>query len=328
MIRLAFDVLSIVAFIHCQLLALGMVDLNTAIAAASTERRKRTEGEEKEKKIRRSGADLGLEAFDPAKYAEKEKADAVSMWLVLTFSVIVSLLMRYVLMPNTAADKTDILYLLPLTAMILIPQVHRAILPQKYLEHFTKGTWVKSGFLHTFTFLAMSFLLVNPPFGDIVAPQLSGEWTISTDDGNELLFDDGTSKDSITWTVDSEGKLKGQVWLLFGLADNVNSDGAEVIVTLTNNEGSKNISANSTFWVDNEQRLLNATTTTNSTLPNLFPHDDKDQRFAIQLGENLPEGKHTITVQITEQKDTRMYPWSNEKTYEWDLIVVKEVVQG
>lgn len=328
MIRLAFDVLSIVAFIHCQLLALGMVDLNTAIAAASTERRKRTEGEEKEKKIRRSGADLGLEAFDPAKYAEKEKADAVSMWLVLTFSVIVSLLMRYVLMPNTAADKTDILYLLPLTAMILIPQVHRAILPQKYLEHFTKGTWVKSGFLHTFTFLAMSFLLVNPPFGDIVAPQLSGEWTIATDDGNELLFDDGTSKDSITWTVDSEGKLKGQVWLLFGLADNVNSDGAEVIVTLTNNEGSKNISANSTFWVDNEQRLLNATTTTNSTLPNLFPHDDKDQRFAIQLGENLPEGKHTITVQITEQKDTRMYPWSNEKTYEWDLIVVKEVVQG
>ena len=322
MIRLVFEVLSIVAFIHCQLLALSMVDLNTAIAAASTERRKRTEGEDKEKKIRRSGADLGLEAFDPAKYAEKEKADAVSMWLVLIFSVVVSLLMRYVLMPNTAADKTDILYLLPLTAMILIPQVHRAILPQKHLEHFTKGTWVKSGFLHTFTFLAMAFLLVNPPFGDIVAPQLSGEWTIATDDGVELLFDDGTSKDAITWTVDSDGKLSGQVWLLFGLADNVNSDGAEVIVTLTNNEGSQNVSANSTFWVDNEQRLLNATTTTNSTLPNLFPHDDKDQRFAIKLGENIPEGTHIITVQIIEQGD----PWENSRTYKWNLIVVKEVV--
>ena len=322
MIRLTIDVLSIVAFIHWQLLALSMVDLNTAIAAASTERRKRTEGEDKEKKIRRSGADLGLEAFDPAKYAEKEKADAVSMWLVLIFSVIVSLLMRYVLMPKTAADKTDILYLLPLTAMILIPQVHRAILPQKHLEHFTKGTWVKSGFLHTFTFLAMAFLLVNPPFGDIVAPQLSSEWTIATDDGVELLFDDGTSKDAITWTVDSDGKLSGQVWLLFGLADNVNSDGAEVIVTLTNNEGSQNVSANSTFWVDNEQRLLNATTTTNSTLPNLFPHDDKDQRFAIKLGENIPEGTHIITVQIIEQGD----PWENSRTYKWNLIVVKEVV--
>jgi uncharacterized protein YfcZ (UPF0381/DUF406 family) len=296
MIRLVFEVLSIVAFIHCQLLALSMVDLNTAIAAASTERRKRTE----------------------------ERADAVSMWLVLTFSVIISLLMRYVLMPNTASDKTDILYLLPLTAMILLPQIHRAILPNKYVEHFTKGTWVKSGFLHSFTFLAMAFLLVNPPFGDIVAPQLSGEWTIATDDGIELLFDDGTSKDTITWTVDSEGKLSGQVWLLFGLADNVNSDGAEVIVTLTNNEGSKEISANSTFWVDNEQRLINATTLTNSTLPNLFPHDDKDQRFAIQLGENIPEGTHTITVKITEQGD----PWENQRTYKWNLIVVKEIVQS
>jgi len=324
MIRLVFEVLSIVAFIHYQLLALGMVDLNTAIAAASTERRKRTDGEDKEKKIRRSGADLGLEAFDPAKYAEKEKADAVSMWLVLAFSVTISLLMRYVLMPNTASDKTDILYLLPLTAMILLPQIHRAILPKKYVEHFTKGTWVKSGFLHSFTFLAMAFLLVNPPFGDIVAPQLSGEWTIATDDGVELLFDDGTSKDTITWTVDSEGKLSGQVWLLFGLADNVNSDGAEVIVTLTNNEGSKEISANSTFWLDNEQRLLNATTTTNSSLPNLFPHDDKDQQFAIKLGENIPEGTHTITVQITEQGD----PWENQRTYKWNLIVVKEVVQS
>jgi uncharacterized protein YfcZ (UPF0381/DUF406 family) len=232
--------------------------------------------------------------------------------------------MRYVLMPNTASDKTDILYLLPLTAMILLPQIHRAILPNKYVEHFTKGTWVKSGFLHSFTFLAMAFLLVNPPFGDIVAPQLSGEWTIATDDGIELLFDDGTSKDTITWTVDSEGKLSGQVWLLFGLADNVNSDGAEVIVTLTNNEGSKEISANSTFWVDNEQRLLNATTMTNSTLPNLFPHDDKDQRFAINLGENIPEGTHTITVKITEQGD----PWENQRTYKWNLIVVKEVVQS
>ncbi len=322
MIRLVFEVLSIVAFIHCQLLALSMVDLNTAIAAASTERRKRTEGEDKEKKIRRSGVDLGLEAFDPAKYAEKEKADAVSMWLVLTFSVIVSLLMRFVLMPNTASDKTDILYLLPLTAMILLPQIHRAILPNKYVEHFTKGTWVKSGFLHSFTFLAMAFLLVNPPFGDIVAPQLSGEWTIATDDGIELLFDDGTSKDTITWTVDSEGKLSGQVWLLFGLADNVNSDGAEVIVTLTNNEGSKEISANSTFWVDNEQRLINATTLTNSTLPNLFPHDDKDQRFAIQLGENIPEGTHTITVKITEQGD----PWENTSELEYKILIMQTTV--
>jgi hypothetical protein len=323
MIRLVYDEWPIVAFIHCQHLAVNMVDLNTAIAAASTERRKRVEGEEKEKKIRRSGADLGLEPFDPAKYAEKEKADTVSMWLVLTFTLIVSLLMRYVLMPSTSEEKTDILYLLPLTAMILIPQLHRTILPEKYVEHFTKGTWVKAGFLHTFTFLALSFLLVNPPLGDIVAPQLSNEWSIATDDGVELLFDDGTKKDTITWTVDSDGKLKGQVWLLFGLADNVNSDGAEVIVTLTNNNGSRELSASDSFWTDNEQRLLNSTTTTNSTIPNFSPHGDKDQPFAIKLGVDLPEGKHLISVEIIEQGD----PWVNHRTYNWNLIIVKEIVQ-
>lgn len=323
MIRLAFDELAIVAFIHYQLLAGCMVDLNTAMAAAATERRKRVEGEEKEKKIRRSGADLGLEAFDPVKYVEKEKADTLSMWLVMGFSLTISLLMRYVLMPNTAADKTDILYLLPLTAMLIIPQVHRAILPARFIEHYTKGTWVKSGFLHTFTFLALAFLLVNPPFGDIVAPQLSKEWTIVTDDGVELLFDDGTKGDTITWTVDSTGKLTGEVWLLFGLADNVNSDGAEVTVTLQNNEGSEQLLANTSFWADNEQRLLEANTTTNSSLPNLFPHGEKDQAFAIQLGENLPEGTHSITVTISEQGD----PWVNNRTYNWNLIVVKEVAQ-
>jgi uncharacterized protein YfcZ (UPF0381/DUF406 family) len=324
MIRLNLDESSIVAFIHCRLLARDMVDLNTAMAAAATERRKRVEGEEKEKKIRRSGADLGLEPFDPAKYAEKEKADTVSMWLVITFSVIVSLLMRYVLMGNTSPEKTDILYLLPLTAMILIPQVHRTILPEKYVEHYTKGSWVKAGFLHTFTFLAMSFLLVNPPIGDIVAPQLSNEWSIVTDDGVELLIDDGTKKSTITWTVDSNGKLTGQVWLLFGLADNVNSDGAEVLVTLSNNNGSRELSADNTFWDINEQRLANSTTTTNKTIPDFFPHGDKDQRFAIHLGEDLPEGKHSITVKITEQGD----PWVNHRTYIWDLIVVKEIVQN
>jgi uncharacterized protein YfcZ (UPF0381/DUF406 family) len=246
------------------------------------------------------------------------------MWLVITFSVIVSLLMRYVLMGNTSPEKTDILYLLPLTAMILIPQIHRTILPEKYVEHYTKGSWVKAGFLHTFTFLAMSFLLVNPPIGDIVAPQLSNEWSIVTDDGVELLIDDGTKKSTITWTVDSNGKLTGQVWLLFGLADNVNSDGAEVLVTLSNNNGSRELSADNTFWDINEQRLANSTTTTNKTIPDFFPHGDKDQRFAIHLGEDLPEGKHSITVKITEQGD----PWVNHRTYNWDLIVVKEIVQN
>lgn len=157
-----------------------MVDLKTAMAAAQTERRKR-EGRDggDEKKKRRSGADLGIEPFDPVKYVNKERADTASMWLVITYAVIATCLMRYVLMPSTTLDKTDVLYLLPLSMIILIPQIHRMVMPERFKEHYTKGTWFKSFFLYTFTFLSLSFLLVNPPFGDIVAPnyRVIGEWS-------------------------------------------------------------------------------------------------------------------------------------------------------
>ena len=51
-----------------------MVDINTAMAAAATERRNRGTGD-KERKKNRSGADMGIEAFDPVKHVAKEKAD-------------------------------------------------------------------------------------------------------------------------------------------------------------------------------------------------------------------------------------------------------------
>ena len=76
--------------------------------------------------------------------------------------------------------------------------------------------------------LAMSFLLVNPPMGDIVAPKLASHWAIATDDGEILLFNEDSSKDGIIEWVENDGRLDGEVWLLFALADNVNSDGAEV----------------------------------------------------------------------------------------------------
>ncbi len=131
-------------------------------------------GEERVK--RSSGRDLGSEAFDPVKHVAKEKAETAAMWLVIALSVLVSLVMRYVLMPRTTVEKSDILYLAPLSAIFLIPQIHRMIMPASFNELYTKGTWFKAGFLHTFTFLAMAFLLVNPPLGDIVAPQFADTW--------------------------------------------------------------------------------------------------------------------------------------------------------
>ena len=298
-----------------------MVDLQTAMAAAAAERKQRSGAASQERKVRRSGSNLGIEAFDPVKHVKKERADTASMWLVFAFTVSVSLAMRYVLMPNTSQDKSDILYLMPLSAMILIPQVHRMVMPKSFLEFYTKGTWFKAGFLHTFTFLALAFLLVNPPFGDIVAPKLASEWAVATDDGVNLLFNEDSSGDGeIIWVVDNDGNLSGEVWLLFGLADNVNSDGAKVVVELTHQTTSEIIESNATFWDDNKDRIESANTTDNSSAPELIPHV-KDQSFAILLGSDLERGTHEISVTITEDGD----PWVNTRTYDWTLVVVESL---
>ena len=299
-----------------------MVDLNTAMAAAAGERQKRMADEGKERKKRRSGSDLGIEAFDPVKHVTKEKAETVSMWLVIGFSVLVSLLMRYVLMPRTTVEKSDILYLAPLAAIALIPQVHRIVLPESLNEVYTKGTWFKAGFLHTFTFLAMAFLLVNPPLGDIAAPQLADKWVLVQDEGDELNFSQMKgAASSLTWEVDSGSGLSGDVWLLFGLADNLNVEGANVTVELTNNAGNElQISNDLGFWDNNSVSIAN-NTTSRSSVSKLIPHGDLDQRFAILLGTDLAVGEHQITVNIVEQGD----PWENTREYVWNLLIVEKL---
>ena len=298
-----------------------MVDLQTAMAAAAAERKQRAGAASEERKVRRSGPNLGIEPFDPVKHVSKEKADTASMWLVIAFSAVVSLMMRYVLMPNTSPEKSDILYLMPLSAIILIPQVHRMVMPKSFQEFYTKGTWFKAGFLHTFTFLAMSFLLVNPPMGDIVAPKLASHWAIATDDDGILLFNEDSSKDGIIeWEVENDGRLDGEVWLLFALADNVNSDGAEVTVELTHQSIVTELASDEYYWTNNSDRIANGTKTDNSSAPNLVPHS-KDQPFAINLGSDLAVGSHDILVTITEDGD----PWKNERVYRWKLVVIEAV---
>jgi|TARA_B100001093_G_scaffold518963_1_gene605785 uncharacterized protein YfcZ (UPF0381/DUF406 family) len=301
-----------------------MVDLQTAMAAASAERKQRSGAASEERKVRRSGASLGLEPFDPVKHVSKEKADTASMWLVIVFSITVSVMMRYVLMPNTTPEKSDILYLMPLSAIILIPQIHRMVMPKDFQEFYGKGTWFKAGFLHTFTFLAMSFLLVNPPMGDIVAPKLASHWAIATDNGEVLMFNEDSSKDGeIEWIVSNDGRLEGDIWLLFALADNVNSDGAEVTVELTHQSVTQELASDADFWATNSDRIANGTKTDNSSAPNLVPHS-KDQPFAVNIGNDLAVGTHEIMVTITEDGD----PWENERVYNWKLVVVEAVEQA
>jgi uncharacterized protein YfcZ (UPF0381/DUF406 family) len=154
-----------------------------------------------------------------------------------------------------------------------------------------------------------------------VAPKLASHWAIASDDGEVLMFNEDSSKDGeIEWIVSNDGRLEGDIWLLFALADNVNSDGAEVTVELTHQSVTQELASDDEFWVNNSDRIANGTKTDNSSAPNLVPHP-KDQPFAVNIGSDLAVGTHDIVVTITEDGD----PWKNERIYEWKLIVVEAV---
>ncbi len=294
-----------------------MVDLKTAMAAAQAEQRKKVATSMEEKKKRRSGPDLGIEPFDPVKYVTKERAETASMWLVITYSVLVTMIMRYVLMPGTDRTNADILYMFPLVMIILIPQVHRMVMPARFVEVYGKGTWFKASFLHTFTFLSVAFLLANPPFADVVAPQVSSTWVIGVEDDGVIVYSNDTGKDGVIEWKETEIP-SGPVWLFFGLADNLNSDGATVDVTLMNNDDSTTLPMNETYWSENHDNIVNGKRIDNSSIPNLLPHAELDQPIAVNLGENLAPGTHTIIVNIVEQGD----PWENTRTYTWKLVIL------
>ena len=67
-----------------------------------------------------------LEPFEPASHASKEKADALSMWLVIIFGLIVALMMRYYFMP-TLEKTEEALWLLPVLLIFTLKPLHKAI---------------------------------------------------------------------------------------------------------------------------------------------------------------------------------------------------------
>ena len=273
-----------------------MVDISTAMAAAAGERRNRGTGD-KERKKNRSGADMGIESFDPGKHVSKEKADTISMWLVISFAATMSLLMRYVAMPS-AQDNADMLWFIPMMGIFLLPSIHRAILPEKFVEHYTKGTWFKASFLHIFTWLALTFLLTNAPFADIVAPEVDDGWGMitSTEEGYDFTK---SSKGEVTLT---EG-YTGTHFIVLSFTDNFDASDAKYTITFNGD------SANNS-WQDIESSDASA-------LDSVRSHKDIDYPVAIAVPEGLTEGSYDFVIKVTEDGD----PWENTRTVTMTLVI-------
>jgi len=155
-----------------------MVDVDSAMRASAyggKRRKKSDEDKQKEKEGR------VIEPFDPAATAKKETAEAYSMWIVIIFGLSVCLFIRYVFMP-TLTEPTRALWLLPMLLIATIPSIHKVLIPSEYYELFTMWNWFRASFLYFFSFIALSFVLANPPLADVAAPTLAGGLDIETND--------------------------------------------------------------------------------------------------------------------------------------------------
>ncbi|MGB1589307.1 MAG: hypothetical protein ACPHDO_03090 [Candidatus Poseidoniaceae archaeon] len=275
-----------------------MVDINTALAAAATERKNRGAGQ-KDRKKNRSGADLGIESFDPVKHVAKERADTVSMWLVLAFGFTIALLMRYLAMPSSQ-DSPDLLWFLPMMCIFLLPSIHRAVLPEKFVEHYTKGTWFKASFLHIFTWLALTFILTNAPFADIVAPQVDSGWGMISE--NDEGFDFEKSKAN---EITILANYTGTHYLVLSFSDNVLASGATYTITAD--------------W--SEDNLVNSWTNISAVdsnaLDDVRTHKSIDYPVAVAIPESLEVGTYVVDIEVVEEGD----PWTNTRTVSMKLVV-------
>jgi len=285
--------------------------------AESKQRKKRRDKQEKsEKKRSRSGEDMGLESFDPVNYVAKEKAETASMWLVLGFAISVALLMRFGIMPSMNHGDT-ILWLLPVLSVFMLPSIHRLVMPESFVEHYTKGTWFKASFLHIFTWLAVTLLLVNPPLGDIGSPEVANQWTVILidengnhtfpEDGPTMLMEDGNIR-QLEINLNSSSSEK--VWLIFAVRDNLDVNNIQMNITLNGNE----LVPTREAFNDINEIIINSTWEEKIIDLNRL----EDVGYAVEL-ENLTEGFWDVRLTLSEQGE----PWVNiSEEYVWTIRVL------
>lgn len=291
-----------------------MVDISTAMQAAKAEGRRKQKADDGRKK--RPGGKLGVENFDPKDHVEKEKADTISMWLVIGYGLFVASTIRYIMMPGMDGPKS-VLWFLPMMLVVTIPSLHKVVVPKHFSERYTFGTWFKASMLFIFTWLALSFILANPPLGDIAAPDIAGKMTVVIVDGEDILIDDDNLTSSGSAFILDRNGSSGEAYLLFSINDNADAKAATLTVhSKIKAPDSENIEVISetvdsnagcdAFWEGLREKQKDKIVT-----------HDFDECVSVNLGV-LTEGEYDLTVTLSEQGD----PWVNSRTIRYTLTVV------
>ena len=293
-----------------------MVDVDSALRASAYSGKKRPKGKESKKEEVKSRK---IEPFEPGEAFEKEKADAFSMWLVIAFGLAMGVFMRYVIMP-TLTKPEAILWVLPVSLVVVLPTMHKLLIPNHWSDRYDNGNWFRASFLYIFSWLAISFLLVNPPLADIAPPTLANGIDIENTESVEYVaWVDGTYQIALN---------QGSVDVVIGMAvrDNVDAENVTVQVSfwragvlveeLANGTVSDLTGARATFdsvnnsWISVD-KLGN---------PVVIKHSE-DIGLAWDLGTLTPAPNYEIKVRLSEVGD----PWDEnvwEKTYKIAVVTV------
>ena len=285
-----------------------VVDVDSALRASAYSGKKRPKGSESKKEEVKSRK---IEPFQPEEAFEKEKADAFSMWLVIVFGLGMGVFMRYVIMP-TLTEPEAILWVLPLSLVVILPTMHKLLIPNKWSDRYDGGNWFRASFLYIFSWLAISFLLVNPPLADIAPPTLA--------DGIDIQ--DTDSVEYVAW-VDGKYTIalnQGTVDVVLGMAvrDNVDAENVTVQVSFWKYGAFVSELANGTAK-DLTQARATFDTVNNSWISvdkfgnTVVIKHSEDIGLAWDLG-TLTPGQYEIKVRLSEVGD----PWDEnvwERTY-------------
>jgi hypothetical protein len=299
-----------------------MVDVDTAMRASAFDKRKRGRGGSGDKEEPKSRE---LEPFKPDEHAVKEVADAYSMWLVIVYGLSVALFMRYVFMPTTT-EPSRIHWVLPVSLAATVPSLHKLVLPSRIVELYTGGNWFRACFLFIFSWLALTFVLSNPPLSDIAPPTTSNGIDIQDADG---IIDSSWRGGEYKLEIDRD---EVHVVMGLGVADNIDSESAQVLITLTHkgntlilaNDTAGNLTdAMGTFDEQDSGDWLRGNETTITRKTNLGPkvsNRAEDVSLAWDLG-LLGPGTYDLHIEMSESRDN-MGPWEvNKWTADWKIKI-------
>ncbi len=272
-----------------------MVDVDTALKASAYSGKKRSKEDGSKERVSKT-----LEPFDPAAAFEKEKADAWSMWLVISLAAAFALFQRYVILPSMDGPARSI-WLLPLSIVFFLPSIHRLFVPSRFSELYTGGNWFRAGMLFLFTWLAASVAMINPPMGDIASPEVPEGLGIAANDDVSAV--DVTDDGLILSVVDDTP----EIILGFSVRDNWKLDDVHLNATIQRFNDEEVVLAD---WDLGGTEASAAATqyelVSNWTAPGEPSSKADDFGLAFEL-EGLEAGIHTISIRLTEDGD----PWKN-----------------